>query len=118
MSQQEEYVLGRNVTQQARARENRGTVVISFRISGEEFDALSDVADGRGKTVSQVAREAFRQGLTSRGPTQWAAISFPGGNMVYFGNAEPGTFGPNEETDIEGEIQISDGFMVLSQKTR
>ena len=116
MRQQQDYILGRDVTEQAQAHENRGTVVVSFRISGDEFDALSDVADGQGKTVSQVAREAFRQGLTSRGPTQWAAMSFAGGNMVYFGNAESSTFG-TEEADIKGGDQEPNGFRILSQKT-
>ena len=116
MNQREEYVLGRDVTEQAKARENRGTVVISFRISNEEFGALTENAGVQGKTVSQVAREAFRQGLTSRGPTQWAAMSFAGGNMVYFGNAESSTFG-TEEADIEGGDQQSDGFRILSQNT-
>lgn len=115
MSKQD-YVLGRDVTEQAQARESRGTVVISFRISADEFDALSDIAVGQGKTISQVAREAFRQGLTSNGPIQWAAMSFPGGNMVYFGNAESSTFGA-EEADIESGDQVSDGFRILSQKT-
>ena len=116
MSQQQDYILGRDVTEQAQARESRGTVVVSFRISANEFDALSDIADGQGKTVSQVAREAFRHGLTSRGPTQWAAMSFAGGNMVYFGNAENSTFGA-EEADLEGGDQESDRFRILSQKT-
>ena len=111
MSQQHDYILGRDVTEQAKARESRGTVVVSFRISGDEFDALSDSADGQGKTVSQVAREAFRRGIKSRGPTQWAAMSFLGGNIIYFGDAERGTFGTGE-AEIESVDQGLDGFRI------
>lgn len=111
MSQQQDYRLGRKVTEQARAREGRGTVVVSFRVSGEEFDALSDLADSEGKTVSQVARDAFRQGLTSAGPTRWAAISFINGNMVSFGNADEGTFASGEP-EVEKITQVSDGFLI------
>ena len=111
MSQQQDYRLGRKVTEQARAREGRGTVVVSFRVSGEEFDAVSDLADSQGKTVSQVAREAFRQGLTFAGPTRWANISFPNGSSVSFGNADQGTFGTGEP-DVEKINQASGEFLV------
>ena len=110
MSQQQDYRLGRKVTEQARAREGRGTVVVSFRVSAEEFDALSDLADSEGKTVSQVAREAFRQGLTSAGPTRWAAISFINGTMVSFGDAYQCTFGTGEP-DVEKISQASEGYV-------
>ncbi len=116
MNQREEYVLGRDVTEQAQARENRGTVVISFRISSEEFDALTKHAGVQGNTVSQIAHEAFRRGLTPREPTLWAAMSFAGGNMVSFGNVEAGTIGTEEADIVSGEQEL-DGFRVLTQKT-
>ena len=111
MNQQEDYILGRDVTEQAQAQESRGTVVVSFRVSGHEFDALSDLAESQGKTVSQVAREAFRQGLTSAGPTRRAAISFINGNKVYFGSADEGTFGTGEP-HVETVTQASEGFLI------
>ena len=58
-----EYVLGRDVTEQAKAREKRGTVVISFRIGLDEFDRLSDLAESEDRTVSWIARRAFRTGM-------------------------------------------------------
>ncbi len=111
MSQQQDYRLGRKVTEQARAREDRGTVVVSFRVSAKEFDALSDLADSEGKTVSQVAREAFRHGLTFAGPTRWAAISFMNGSMVSFGDAYQSTFGSGEP-DVESIYEASGGVLI------
>ena len=111
MTQQQEYRLGRKVTEQARAREDRGTVVVSFRVSAKEFDELSDLADSEGKTVSQVAREAFRHGLTFAGPSRWAAISFINGSMVSFGDAYQCTFGTGEP-DVEEINQMSEGFVI------
>ena len=66
------YILGRNVTEQAEAREARGTVVISFRIDADEFDTLCDLAEESERTVSWVARKAFRIGLTPFMPTNTA----------------------------------------------
>ena len=57
------YKLGRNVTDQAKAKENRGTVVISFRIKADEFDRLCELAKLNERTVSEEARKAFRIGL-------------------------------------------------------
>ncbi len=111
MRQQQDYRLGRKVTEQARAREDRGTVVVSFRVSAKEFDALSDLADSEGKTVSQVAREAFRHGLTFAGPTRWAAISFINGSMVSFGDAYQCTYGTGEP-DVEKINQASEGYVI------
>ena len=111
MRQQQDYRLGRNVTERAQAQESRGTVVVSFRVSNNEFDALSDLAESQGRTVSQVAREAFRQGLTSDGPTRRAAISFLNGNLVSFGTAYGGTFGTGEP-EVEKISHKSDGFLI------
>ena len=55
--------LGRDVTEQARARENRGTVVISFRLKTSEFDDLCAAATLQDRTVSEVARMAYRLGM-------------------------------------------------------
>lgn len=100
---QQEYVLGRNVTEQAQAQENRGTVVLSLRLSSAEFDMLNDLAEMQGRTVSQVAREAIQAWLKhgSR-ETQWAALSFFGGSTAYFGDMSSHTFrtgGPGVRID-------------------
>ena len=111
MNQREEYVLGRDVTDQAKARESRGTVVISFRISSEEFDALTEYAGAQRKTVSQIAREAFREGLTSRSQTQWAAMSFAGGSMVCFGDVVGNTF-VSVDSNVESVGEELEGFTI------
>ncbi len=57
------YKLGRNVTDMAKARENRGAVVISFRLKVDEFDRLCELARLNDRTVSEVARIAYRFGV-------------------------------------------------------
>lgn len=95
MNQNErDYVLGDNVTEQAKAQENRSTVVVSFRVSESDFDRLSSLAVSQGKTISQIAREALQKGIasTARTTRMGGAISFVGGNMVSFGSMTVGTF--------------------------
>lgn len=88
-----DYVLGKNVTEQLRAREVRDTVVLSFRLSSVDFDALSDLAESQGKTVSQVGREAVRASLIPSANLAGisAAIGLPDGATVYFGDPWPCT---------------------------
>lgn len=83
----QEYELGKNVTDSAEGENRRGTVVLSLRMSGTEFDAISDSAERQGKTVSQVAREAIRSGLSiaGRDPYQ-ASISFTNGAAIHYGD--------------------------------
>lgn len=76
----EQYILGRNVTEQASAKEDRGTTVISFRIKTDEFDVLTHLAQKLDRSISQVARSAFRYGMwapfmssnTAGNPATWA----------------------------------------------
>ena len=90
----QDYVLGRNVTEQARARERRGTVVLSFRVSGNEFDALSELADSEGRNISHVARAALQQWLAHpHRAAHSASMSFPSGGMAFFGDVRLGTAG-------------------------
>lgn len=57
------YRLGREVTEQARAREARGTVVVSCRLSAIEFDALSELAEQEDRAISEILRHALRRTL-------------------------------------------------------
>lgn len=54
------YRLGPNITEQAHATENRGTVVVSARLLAHEFDMLSDMANLQDRSVSEVIRSALR----------------------------------------------------------
>ena len=84
---QEDYILGQNVTDLAQGKEGRRTVVLSLRLLGEEFDALSDLAEIQGRTISQVAREAIRMWLRSREHESYqASVSFANGTSVSFGD--------------------------------
>jgi hypothetical protein len=97
MSKRQDFILGRNVTEQAKAHEGRGSAVLSLRLSGEELDSISNIAEVEDKTLSQIVREAIRQWLSNRQrETRWAAMSFPDGTMMYFGNTAHGTFGTGE----------------------
>ena len=71
------YRLGRDVTDQAKATENRNTIVLSLRLNAQEFDALSDLANSLDRRISEVARAAVRHYLdphdnpmTAAGPSQ------------------------------------------------
>lgn len=98
----EDYVLGRNVTEQLRAREVRDTVVLSFRLSSVDFDALSDLAESQGKTVSQVGREAVQASLIPSANLTGisAAIGLPHGAMAYFGDPWPCTYGSDFQVEL------------------
>ena len=54
-----DYLLGRNITEQARGKA-KDTVVMSVRLAVEEFLRLNAVAEAEGKTTAQVAREGIR----------------------------------------------------------
>lgn len=76
MAERTDYVLGRDVTEQARSHEDRTTSVVSLRLSSEEMDALCAVADQEGKYLSDVVRDAVRRHLKSRkakGPAETPA---------------------------------------------
>ncbi len=89
---QNDYILGRNVSDMARATENRGTMVLSLRLIGEDFDALSDLAERQGKTISQVAREAVRIWLRNGERESYrAVVSFINGSSVSFGDPSDST---------------------------
>ena len=64
----DKYRLGANVTEQAKAREHRGTVVVSFRLRIDEFDELTDIATQHDRTVSEMARRSMRLGLRHFAP--------------------------------------------------
>ena len=109
------YVLGRNVTEQARAHERRGTVVLSVRLSGEEFDALANFAESQEWTVSQAARAAVQQWLARpQRATHSAFISFPSGSTAYFGDIVLGTAGA-EEARTEPDLDTVAPDWVLSR---
>jgi hypothetical protein len=56
---QEEYELGKDVTQLAKATSKKETSVVSVRLTSSEIAKLERIGRENGKTVSQVIREAI-----------------------------------------------------------
>ena len=56
---QEEYELGMDVTQLAKAASKKETSVVSVRLTASEIAKLEGIGRENGKTVSQVIREAI-----------------------------------------------------------
>ena len=77
MAERTDYVLGHDVTEQARSQESRLTGIVSLRLSAEEMDALCAVADREGKYLSEVVRDAVLKHLKSKRAKQPAAAPAP-----------------------------------------
>jgi metal-responsive CopG/Arc/MetJ family transcriptional regulator len=83
MTDEQEYVLGDDVTRFARSKGQSGSAVLSVRLSAEELAAIETVAEQTGKNLSQVVREAVRTYLhVSRASQPDVAISLTGGNTM------------------------------------
>ena len=54
----DDYTLGQEVTQMALGKKARETVVVSVRVSMEDFARLEKISIKAGKSISQVVREA------------------------------------------------------------
>ena len=54
----EEYTLGEDVTQYALSKKSRDSVVVSVRLSAQDFNRLEKICIDTGKSMSQVVREA------------------------------------------------------------
>jgi len=80
------YELGPNVTDAAKAVEDRKSVVLSFRMTDDEFEFLSRIADKEGKRVSQVARECLLRGLHQGDNESWMSVGLVNGAKATFGN--------------------------------
>jgi hypothetical protein len=86
---EEEFVLGEDITSLARAKGRKETVVFSVRLSREEFERLDAAAQMQGKTASQIAREAIRNVVVSSNLSQQPSItvSFLGGGTTTTGGS-------------------------------
>ncbi|MBI2322401.1 MAG: CopG family transcriptional regulator [Chloroflexi bacterium] len=54
----EDFVLGQEVTDAARAQARRGTAVVSVRLSTEELAQVEAISRATKRTISQVVRDA------------------------------------------------------------
>ena len=117
---EQEVVLGRNVTKQAKAKEGpKDTVVLSVRLSHDEFKMLEAIARSEGRTLSQLAREAFGAVVGTRryaDQMRGAVVSWEG-STVRIGYA-PGsaTVGSVDTTDYGSpnpRRQSADQFVLV-----
>lgn len=93
-----DFELGADVTAQAKAEGKRETVVLSVRVSADEFRRLDALAQVTGKSVSQLAREA----LSSYSPA-------PSGSQATYSV----TFAfPSETTSRKGSPSQATGLSV------
>ncbi|MCE2470242.1 MAG: ribbon-helix-helix protein, CopG family [Dehalococcoidia bacterium] len=75
MAERTDYVLGANVTEQAKAREGRATSVVSIRLADDEMSALAAAAEQEDKSLSQVVREALaRRGMATHRIVRFGGI--------------------------------------------
>ena len=65
-NEQEEYVLGEDVTAQAAAKASKGTAVLSVRLPIEDLATLESLSRVTGRTTSQLVREALTSYLQTR----------------------------------------------------
>ncbi len=83
---QEDFVLGEDVTSLARSKIRKESVVLSVRLSAEEFAAVDALSRQTGRTPSQTVRNAIRdyvQGAKASQPT--ITISLAGGSTLATG---------------------------------
>ena len=57
----DDYVLRTEITDMAKAKTKKGSVVISVRLSAAEFARLEYISQSTGTSVSRVVREAIAQ---------------------------------------------------------
>lgn len=78
-----DYELGENVTALARpGNKKKREVVLSVRLSAEEFDHLSALAEAQGKYTSQMAREIIHERVFAAGTVSNLAVATgPGWNI-------------------------------------
>jgi len=71
----DEYVLGEEVTERIKGK-NKGTVVLSVRLTSDELKRLESLSRETGKTVSQVVRAAISRYSTTPSLTGQALTTF------------------------------------------
>src|SRR5205823_5557975 len=93
-----EFEPGEDVTHLVERRKKPAGVVVSVRLDPERADALENLAEQVGKTISQVAREALNAYIDRGGRTGAASpmITVSGadvGPISIYGSSAPHTFG-------------------------
>ena len=85
-TENEEFVLGEDVTALAGPKSRGGTAVLSIRLPLEEVSEIESISRATGKTVSHVIREAIKTWLHFTAYTQpTVTISFKEGSTTSTG---------------------------------
>ena len=90
-----EYVIGEtNLTELARSKGAKESVVVSVRMDTEDYIALDKLANREGKTVSQIVREAVSASVVANEARQhgnYAQVVMAGSDTAptTFGTAHP-----------------------------
>jgi hypothetical protein len=84
--EQEDFVLGEDVTSLARSKIRKESVVLSVRLSAEEFAAVDALSRETGRTPSQTVRNAIKDYVHgSRAGQLTITISLAGGSTLATG---------------------------------
>ena len=106
-----EYTLGENVTRHALSKGGRDSVVVSVRLSAEDFSRLEKICADAGMSMSQVVRDAV---AAYTGPEKQSHQSFKVNMQTSEGVAL--AFGPVEYSqapsiprtvEVDGDNQVS-----------
>jgi predicted transcriptional regulator len=91
-NEQDEYILGEDVTAAATVKGRRGTSVLSVRVSNQELARLDALSQMTGKTFSQIVREALDHCYQLSRESQPAiTVVVQGGSSVSTGRVQPAT---------------------------
>ena len=101
-----DYLLGRNITEQARGKA-KDTVVMSVRLAVEEFIKLNAVAEAEGKTTAQVAREGIRARIRGNQDHSATRISLSIGTLDGGAISLGGPWQATRNGSAVGETQVS-----------
>jgi hypothetical protein len=86
--EEEEYVLGQDITDAASAKSRRGTAVLSVRLSVDELSEIDAISRATGRTASQVVREALGGYLhASKYAQPTITVSIEGGGTFTAGSS-------------------------------
>lgn len=95
IGENEEFTLGEDVTSVAKSKSRGGTSVVAVRLSLEELSEIESISRETGKTVSQVLREAIKNGLHASMESRPSVTVSIGAN-----SSTSGTLGPQGKATV------------------
>ena len=96
---EQEYSLGEEVTELAQSKKQQDTVVVSVRVSQNEFKRLEEMANQKGKSMSQIVRDAVSAYcIASEKLGYYMSIATSGGAQASSGGFQQQSFASFEST--------------------